>query len=286
MHTRIFLLVFLLLVRLAATAEVGPFYFAIESPDPPGDPWLLPCCGDKIKGGDMCAVVNIVQFGKITDQPHLCLQRTDAKRNGNLCPDQNCRTLLNKYEGFQILGPKCSRRQRHTRANDLEFKLASGTCVKQGWCKISTKFPNGRLKAVQLRSPQTKSDNRDHHLPKEVIAAVGQNPQQQISQKHETERQRFRSGVALPAFDDMFRDRAGVPSQPTLDATPKRHSERTETGPAATAPHQAPSSTPPVPPPTKDVSGPLPHPPSLESLKIPSIKAFNFNALRRHYSRR
>ncbi|KAK7530809.1 uncharacterized protein J3D65DRAFT_639642 [Phyllosticta citribraziliensis] len=104
-NSALFLLVFFHLFRPAAADEVGPFYFAIDSPDPPGDPYLLPCCGDKIKGGDMCAVVNIVQNFKIIEQPHLCLQRTDGKRNNNACPDQNCRKLLNKYEGFLILGP-------------------------------------------------------------------------------------------------------------------------------------------------------------------------------------
>ncbi|KAK7614809.1 hypothetical protein JOL62DRAFT_553598 [Phyllosticta paracitricarpa] len=92
-HPTLVLLVFLQLLRLAAPRQ-----------DPPQDPYVLPCCGD-IQGGDVCAVVDIVEYGKVTERPDLCLQRTDGKRNGNRCPDQNCRALLNKYEGFKILGP-------------------------------------------------------------------------------------------------------------------------------------------------------------------------------------
>ncbi|KAK7516572.1 hypothetical protein IWZ03DRAFT_193120 [Phyllosticta citriasiana] len=103
-HPTLVLLVFFQLLRLAATAKIGPLYFPAEQPDPPQDPYLLPCCGE-IQGGDLCAVVDIVQYGKITERPDLCLQRTDGKRNHNRCPDQNCRAQLKKYEGFKILGP-------------------------------------------------------------------------------------------------------------------------------------------------------------------------------------
>ncbi|KAK8433775.1 hypothetical protein IWX49DRAFT_69917 [Phyllosticta citricarpa] len=64
-HPTLVLLVFLQLLRLAAPAQIGPLYFPIERQDPPQDPYVLPCCGD-IQGGDVCAVVDIVEYGKVT----------------------------------------------------------------------------------------------------------------------------------------------------------------------------------------------------------------------------
>ncbi|KAK7537624.1 hypothetical protein BKA81DRAFT_381533 [Phyllosticta paracitricarpa] len=87
-HPTLVLLVFLQLLRLAAPRQ-----------DPPQDPYVLPCCGD-IQGGDVCAVVDIVEYGKVTPLPPAHRREEEWQQ----VPGSELQGATEQIRGFQDFG--------------------------------------------------------------------------------------------------------------------------------------------------------------------------------------